>query len=225
MTNRPRFIVNARVEAGDLCAQVDLGERIDGVGGRGASAYAPVLFVRSEKVTRLDKLLLAFNTLVLSAVGGVLSPVAKVVHGSGQKVLRVKIEPLVGEARKVVEAIQAARAAGRAPVVTLNQKRLLKYRDRLFVFLDHDGVPWNNNNAENAIKRFAARRKIVGASFTEKGLRDYLVFLSIYQTCRLKGLGFLHFLRSCLLDIDAFAVGRTSSTRAGHGSPSGCSPG
>jgi Transposase IS66 family len=85
------------------------------------------------------------------------------------------------------------------------QKRLLKYRDKLFLFLDHDGVPWNNNNAENALKRFASRRKIIGASFTEKGLRDYLVFLSIYQTCRNKHLSFLRFLRFGKLDLDAFA--------------------
>jgi hypothetical protein len=33
--------------------------------------------------------------------------------------------------------------------------RLLKHQDKLFTFLRHDGVAWNNNNAENAIKRFA----------------------------------------------------------------------
>lgn len=33
--------------------------------------------------------------------------------------------------------------------------RLLKNRERLFTFLEHDGVPWNNNAAENAIRRFA----------------------------------------------------------------------
>jgi predicted RecB family nuclease len=87
------------------------------------------------------------------------------------------------------------------------QTRLQKYRDKLFVFLDHDGIPWNNNNAENAIKRFASRRKLIGSSFTEEGLQDYLVFLSIYQTCRLKNLSFLGFLRSGLFDIDAFAEG------------------
>ncbi|MBI3464177.1 MAG: IS66 family transposase [Planctomycetes bacterium] len=85
------------------------------------------------------------------------------------------------------------------------QKRLHKYRDKLFVFMDHDGVPWNNNNAENAIKLFASRRRILGTWSTEKGLRDYLVFLSIYQTCRRKNLSFLQFLRSGKLDIDAFA--------------------
>jgi hypothetical protein len=87
------------------------------------------------------------------------------------------------------------------------QKRLHKYQDKLFVFLDHDGVPWNNNNAENAIKLFASRRKILGASSTEKGLQDYLIFLSIYQTCRHKCVSFLQFLRSRIFDIDQFAEG------------------
>jgi predicted RecB family nuclease len=86
-------------------------------------------------------------------------------------------------------------------------KRLNKYRDKLFVFLDHDGVPWNNNNAENAIKLFASRRRFLGTSSTENGLRDYLVFLSIYQTCRRKSLSFLGFLRSGKLDLDTFADG------------------
>ena len=86
------------------------------------------------------------------------------------------------------------------------QKRLNKYRDKLFVFLDHDGVPWNNNNAENAIKLFASRRRILGTSSTEKGLRDYLVFLSIFQTCRRKNLSFLRFLLSEYHDVDAFAA-------------------
>jgi predicted RecB family nuclease len=84
------------------------------------------------------------------------------------------------------------------------QNRIQKYRSSLFTFLDHDGVPWNNNNAENAIKRFASRRKMMGASYVEHGIQDYLLFLSIYETCRLKGVSFLKFLRSGLFDLDAF---------------------
>ena len=88
------------------------------------------------------------------------------------------------------------------------QKRMLKYRERLFVFLDHDGIPWNNNNnAENAIKPFASRSKLIQASFSERGLQDYLVFLSISQTCRNKNLSFLRFLLSGKQDIDVFAEG------------------
>jgi predicted RecB family nuclease len=87
------------------------------------------------------------------------------------------------------------------------QNRMLKCRDKMFVFLDYDGIPWNNNNAENAIKPFASRRKILQASLSERGLRDYLLFLSISQTCRNKNLSFLRFLLSGKQDIDAFANG------------------
>lgn len=30
-------------------------------------------------------------------------------------------------------------------------KRFKKYGSKMFTFLEHDGVPWNNNNAEHAI--------------------------------------------------------------------------
>jgi hypothetical protein len=39
------------------------------------------------------------------------------------------------------------------------RQRLLKNRDKLFTFIQHDGVPWNNNCAENAFKRFAYYRE------------------------------------------------------------------
>jgi site-specific recombinase XerD len=54
-------------------------------------------------------------------------------------------------------------------------KRFHKNREKLFTFLTHDGVPWNNNNAENAVRAFAALRTIIRGITTEKGLREYLV--------------------------------------------------
>jgi hypothetical protein len=86
------------------------------------------------------------------------------------------------------------------------KKRFEKNRHRLFTFLDHDGVPWNNNNAEHAIKAFARLRNAIGANGTPKGVREYLVLLSISETCTCKGVSFLHFLRSGETDIDVFAA-------------------
>ena len=40
------------------------------------------------------------------------------------------------------------------------QKRLIKTEGKLFTFLDYDGIPWNNNNAEHAIKHFAYYRRV-----------------------------------------------------------------
>jgi hypothetical protein len=96
------------------------------------------------------------------------------------------------------------------------QKRFQKNENTLFTFLEYDGVPWNNNNAEHAIKHFADFRRIMrrGGNFTEKGLKDYLVLLSIYQTCRYKDINFLKFLVSKEKDIDEFHLSKRSSKPA-----------
>jgi predicted RecB family nuclease len=84
--------------------------------------------------------------------------------------------------------------------------RLIKNRDKLFTFIRHDGVPWNNNNAENAIRRFAYYREANPGRLREAGLKDYLVLLSVCHTCRYKGVSFLKFLRSRERDMDAFCL-------------------
>jgi transposase IS66 family protein len=88
------------------------------------------------------------------------------------------------------------------------RRRFEKYRDRLFTFLGYDGIPWNNNNAEHAIKAFARLRNVIGSKSTAKGMRDYLVLLSVAETCKYKGLNFLSFLRSGEVDMQAFANSR-----------------
>jgi hypothetical protein len=85
------------------------------------------------------------------------------------------------------------------------RKRFTKYCDRLFIFLDQDGIPWNNNNAEHAIKALARLRNTFGSNSTPKGLSEYLVLLSISETCKYKGISFLNFLRSGKLDVDTFS--------------------
>ena len=54
-------------------------------------------------------------------------------------------------------------------IVLKYQKRFERYRDSLFLFLTEDGIPWNNNMAERAIRHFAVQRKISATAFSEKG--------------------------------------------------------
>jgi hypothetical protein len=86
------------------------------------------------------------------------------------------------------------------------RQRLLKNRDKLFTFIQHDGVPWNNNNAENAIKRFAYYREDTVGVMKEAGLADYLVLLSLCHTCRYRGISFLKFLLSRERYLDTFGT-------------------
>ena len=92
------------------------------------------------------------------------------------------------------------------------KQRLEKNRDTLFTFLDHDGVPWNNNNAEHAIKAFAFLRRDFEGLSTEKGIKEYLILLSVCETCKFKGINFLDFLRSGEKDVHAFAEFRCGRT-------------
>jgi predicted RecB family nuclease len=96
----------------------------------------------------------------------------------------------------------------RSEVAEALRQRLLRCREKLFTFLRYDGVPWNNTNAENAIKRFAAYREGAACSLREAGLRDYLVLLSICHTCRYRGVSFLKFLLSRERDLDRFCTNK-----------------
>ncbi len=89
--------------------------------------------------------------------------------------------------------------------VCVQYRDRFKYnRDRLFTFLSHDDVPWNNNNAEHAIKGFAKLRNAVEGLVSEVAINEYLVLLSVCVTCRYKGVGVLEFLRSGSEDVDAY---------------------
>jgi hypothetical protein len=93
------------------------------------------------------------------------------------------------------------------------KERFDKNRDKLFTFLEHDGIPWNNNNAEHAIKAFAALRDVMSGSSTQTGLEGYVVLLSVCQTCKYMGIDFLDFLRSGEKDVHAFAESRQGPRR------------
>jgi len=76
------------------------------------------------------------------------------------------------------------------------RKRFRKYCSRMFTFLDHNGVPWNNNNAEHAIKRFVKYRRDTNGKYSEKTLREYLILASVFETCEFNNVNVLRFLLS-----------------------------
>jgi hypothetical protein len=57
-------------------------------------------------------------------------------------------------------------------------------------------VPWNNNNAEHAIKRFAKYRRDADGRFTQRTLEEYLVLATVFETCEFNNLNALKFLLS-----------------------------
>jgi predicted RecB family nuclease len=83
------------------------------------------------------------------------------------------------------------------------RKRFDRYRGSLFTFLNEDGIPWNNNMAERAIRQLAVQRKI-SSTFYKRHVGYYLLLLAIAQTCRFQDKSFLKFLLSKETDLDSF---------------------
>jgi predicted RecB family nuclease len=83
------------------------------------------------------------------------------------------------------------------------QKRFHRYKESLFLFLEVDGIPWNNNTAERAIRHLAVQRKISG-TFYKQVAPQYLRLLGIAQTVRFQEKSFLEFLLSGKKNVDMF---------------------
>jgi predicted RecB family nuclease len=138
---------------------------------------------------------------IVAAFAGLVKPIVETVdrHGLKKHFLnkhQVRVERFYRE---------IARTDNQSETALKCKQRFEKNRTKLFTFLSYNGIPWNNNNAEHAIKAFARLRDVLAGTSTAKGVDEYLTLLSVCQTCKYRGLDFLAFLRSGERDIDTFA--------------------
>jgi hypothetical protein len=137
-------------------------------------------------------------------VRNLLMPILEAVDRYGLKAWRLR------KFEKTVERFYDRHITGKeytSELAVKYQKRFNRYRESLFTFLSQDGVPWNNNMAERAIRQLAVQRKISG-TFFKRVAPQYLLLLSIAQTCRFQGKSFLKFLLSKERDADKFRRSR-----------------
>jgi transposase len=66
-------------------------------------------------------------------------------------------------------------------------KRLSKYRDQLFTFLDTPGVPADNNHAERQIRPAVIMRKNQLCNRSDTGAATQATLMSVYRTLKLRG--------------------------------------
>lgn len=88
------------------------------------------------------------------------------------------------------------------------RQRLLKQRDHLFTFLDHDGVDATNNLAERQLRPAVISRKLSCGNKTERGARTWQVLASLAATCRQTGASFADFLALRLAPTPALSHAR-----------------
>jgi predicted RecB family nuclease len=140
----------------------------------------------------------------VQAVRDLLVPILEAVEKYGLKTRHL------GKFRKQVDRFYRATIVGRtyrSELARTYQKRFQRYRRSLFTFLEYDGIPWNNNMAERAIRHLAVQRKISGTFFASVA-PQYLLLLGLAQTCRFQGKSVLTFLLSGEKDIDGFKAAK-----------------
>ena len=83
--------------------------------------FVPIRFVANNKLTKNDKLLLAFDTLALSEALGKEIDTGKIIHGDGGTVLKVRMFALKIEARKLTQKISILVSTNSPPDLILNR--------------------------------------------------------------------------------------------------------
>jgi hypothetical protein len=133
--------------------------------------------------------------------GQLLRPIVDTIDRHG--LVRQHLRPHKAEVSRFFRGLEAR--VCRSSVARAYQARFAKTEGKLFTFLDHDNVPWNNNPAEHAVKAFAWYRLTTDGMMGEDGLSDYLVLLSVKQSCKYRGVSFLKFLLSQEEDVEAYS--------------------
>lgn len=77
-------------------------------------------------------------------------------------------------------------------------KRILKYQDDLFRFVEDPRLEWHNNRAERQIRPLVVSRKMSFGSDTIEGARRNCVLHSVIATCKLRGIKPLEFIGETL---------------------------
>ena len=116
-----RLVIDCVVHAQGLQSHIHALERATAPGNRKLNPFLPIRFVPNEKITKQDKLLVAFDALALSTASGRKPHFGKIIHGSEQTAMKVNLDGLLDMAKSVVGKIAAQQASNAPPPLILNK--------------------------------------------------------------------------------------------------------
>lgn len=111
-TTKWRLAIDLVIRAQNLESSLQAVERAPSEGRGQPGQFTPIRFVFTNKLNRDDKLLLAFDALVLSEMLGRKIDQGKIVHGDDHAMQTVKTSTLAREVQKQIEKIEVAPVVG-----------------------------------------------------------------------------------------------------------------
>jgi predicted RecB family nuclease len=120
-TTKWRLAVRLVAQTHDMESCLHAVERVPSEGQGKRAQFIPIRFVFTNKLTKDDRLLVAFDALVLSEVLGREVPLGKIIHGDDHATLKVKATTQFKEVRKRVEKIATLLSSPSPPDLVLNR--------------------------------------------------------------------------------------------------------
>ena len=120
-TSKCRLIVDCVLQSQGLQSRLHALERSTAPVSRKNGSFIPIRCVPSNKITKHDKLLLAFDALVLSTTSAEMPLFGKIVHGNEQRVVKVQLATLMETTKGIVRKITAQQANPTSPQLILNK--------------------------------------------------------------------------------------------------------
>jgi predicted RecB family nuclease len=126
-----RLAMDMEVSAGRSVSLLDAVERVVSKGQGRPAQLIPIRAISRNKLTRDDRLLVAFDAQMLSEALACNVDLGKIIHGNDYGTLRVHTAGLLAEVRKLGEKLAELTTSGSAPDLVLNRHcGECEFRDR-----------------------------------------------------------------------------------------------
>jgi len=102
-TAKWRLAITFAAKTQHLESTIHAVERVSSEGKGKPAQFIPIRFILANKITKSDKLLLAFDALVLSKSLGRKVNLGTIIHGDNQNALKVKVSSLASGVEKLID--------------------------------------------------------------------------------------------------------------------------
>jgi len=120
-TAKWRLAVDLVARAQNLESSIHVVERVPSEGQGKPTQFIPIRFIFTNKLSRDDKLLLAFDAYVLSEMLGYEVGLGKIIHGDNHATLKVHTLVLASEVRKLTKKLAILLSSNSPPDLVLNR--------------------------------------------------------------------------------------------------------
>lgn len=153
-----KFLTHFSVQADELCATCDVLERLPGKSNLGIFHYSPTLSTPKERISKEDKLKLAFQALAIGTLQGRLPEFGRIIYGKKLKNIKVPLTEQIGVTQKLIAELRESLKGSSFKLVLNSHCRVCEFRNSCRAkAVEKDDLSLLTGLSEKDIKKFNSR--------------------------------------------------------------------